>query len=114
VQLLFSLLGMTMGIINAKRQYALLLCLAGRNDEAYAEIRQLNDLLRDSPDGLSRLKVAALELLVARRRRYLWRLPAAAVKFLALSRGYSPSRPFWRNMLSAFSWLRSFYSGRAG
>jgi SIR2-like domain len=110
----FSLLSGSMGIANAKRQYALMLMKAKRFDEARSEIQELNLLLRDSPDTLSQIKVKALETYLYYCQRNMFMLARSTFELVRRSFSFSGANPGWGNFVLAIKWYASWLRGAAG
>lgn len=110
----FSLLSGSMGIINAKRQYALMLMKAKRFDEARDEIQELNLLLCGSPDNLSQAKVKALETYLYYCERNILMLGRSALELVRHSLNFTGTNSGWRNFVLAMKWYVSWLRGAAG
>lgn len=112
--ILFSLMGINMGVVNSKRQYAHYLILQNKSVEALTAIEELKNLLKDSPDGLSQTKVAALELLLALRRHKIKMLIKASSDFFKNAQYYSESPSKIKNLFLAISWFAAYITGLSG
>lgn len=110
----FSLLSGSMGMVNAKRQYALMLMKAGEFEEARREIRELDLLLRDSPDRLSRAKVRALETYLYYRTREIFRFIKSVIGLFRQSLYFTETEAKWRNFVLAMKWYIAWLRGAAG
>ncbi|HEX8456377.1 MAG TPA: SIR2 family protein [Pyrinomonadaceae bacterium] len=110
----FSLLSGSMGIVNAKRQYALMLMKAERFEEARKEIKELNRLLQDSPDKLSRVKVRALETYLYFRTKEVLPLMKSAIGFMHQSLKITETESSWKNFMLTIKWYISWLRGTAG
>jgi len=110
----FSLLSGSMGIVNAKRQYALMLMKAGRFEEAKKEIQELNLLLRDSTDRLSRVKVRALETYLYFCTGEIFLLTKSIIELCRQSLYLTETEAKWRNLELAVKWYVSWLRGTAG
>jgi len=110
----FSLLNGSMGMVNAKRQYALMLVKAGRFGEARKEIRELDLLLRDSPDQLSRTKVKTLETYMHYCTGEVFRFIKSVIGLLHQSLYFTKTEAKWRNFALAMKWYYAWLRGAAG
>jgi len=111
---LFSLLSGSMGEINARRQYALMLIESKRFTEAEREIDALKRLLLNSPDMLSQIKVIALETFLFFRTKEIIALSKSFLKLISRSRFFTESENQFKNVLNTLNWYFSWIRGMAG
>jgi hypothetical protein len=114
VVLLFSLLGINMGVVNSKRQYAHYLILQNNSDEALAIITDLKNMLQDSPDVLSQTKVIALEIILAYKMRKPKDLLRASFCFLKSAQHCSDSSTKLENVITEIMWFIAYIFGLSG
>lgn len=110
----FSLLSGGMGVVNAKRQYALMLMKAGRFKEAGQEVRELGLILRGSPDRLSRVKAKALETYLYFSTGEKFLLAKSVLELCRQSLYFTETEPKWRNFVLTMRWYVSWLRGEAG
>ncbi|MDZ7292227.1 MAG: SIR2 family protein [candidate division KSB1 bacterium] len=111
---LFSLLSGSMGEINARRQFALMLIESKKFTEAKREIDELKRLLLNSPDMLSQIKVIALETYLFFHTKEIIALLKSFLKLILKSRFFTESETQFKNVLNALKWYFSWIKGMAG
>lgn len=111
---LFLLLGVIMGIINARRQYGLILIALKRYDDAEIEINELKNLLIHSPDKLSQIKVIALEIHFSFRKKKLFQFVKGIICFLVKSKNFTEDESYFKNIVLAIKWYFYWLRGIAG
>ncbi len=114
VSLLFSLMGIEMGIINSLRQYALILVIAKRYSEANNIILSLHNRLQNSPDQFSKAKVAGLELLLSIKTKKIFGSLRSIYNFVISAKHFSKSKSIGKNIYMAFSWYFATIKGSSG
>jgi len=110
---LFSLLGVTMGLINARRQFALILITLKRYEEAKNELNELDSLLINSPDKLSQIKLAGLKIYYLYQTRRFLQLGKKLLSFILVSRHFTEFGSSFKNIIMAIKWYSSWLKGDA-
>lgn len=111
---LFLLLGVNMGIINARRQYGLILITLKRYEDAEIEIKELKNLLIHSPDKLSQIKLIALEIYLSFRKKRPFKLVKNIFCFFIKSKDFTGYKSYFKNIILAIKWYFYWLRGIAG
>jgi hypothetical protein len=111
---LFSLLGVMIGEINAKRQYAHYLLAANLTSRAGEEIEELLRLVAATPDKLSKVKAELIAIVYYYQSKQRLLLARSVIASLRSAATVDDTRSFVENLAGTLKWFRSFLQGRSG